>query len=183
MRPSYTALAAVGNTPWIPVSYLQWAFGVAVAVNLSNGASLTYTVQHTFDPIDDTQARAIAASQTTTVITVTGDTGPPGSGGGHGLNPGDDVILIGSGTVDGEYPVATVVSATSYTLTSGVSQSAVASPGTRAKSFRVFNNATLAAQTTKGSTNYVLPICAVRLNISVYTSGVATIAVLQGVGS
>jgi hypothetical protein len=184
VRPIYESLAAVGSTPWVPINRLQWGFGAAVAVTLSSGASLTYTVQHTFDPVDDSQARNVAASQTTTVITVTGDIGFTGGGNTHGLSVGDDVILFGTQAtnMDGEYPVASFVSATSYTLTSLVSQSATGSSNTRAKSYRVWLNA-LGAQTVKTSTNYAFPVAAVRLNISVYTSGVATMAVLQGVGS
>lgn len=181
MRPQYISLAALGNTPWVPVNNLQWAFAVGIAVTLSGGASLTYTVQHTYDPIDDSQSRYAAIAQTTTVITVSGDIGPPGSGGGSGLSVGDDAILYGTGLMDGEYPVASIISPTSYTLTSGVSQSANGTPTSRVKSYRVFNNATLAASTTKGNTNYSSPITGVRLNISVYASGVATMAVIQGV--
>jgi len=189
VRPSYVSLSAVGNTPWIPVSYLQWAFSVGIAVTLSGGASLTYTVQHTYDLVDDTQVRGgVGISQTTTVITVTGDTGPPGPQGqagiGSGLSVGDDVILLSTQAgIDGEYPVASILSPTSYTLTSPNSLSATGSNNSKIKSFRVFNNATLAASTTKGNTSYSTPVTAVRLNISVWASGVATMAVLQGVGS
>lgn len=187
MRPQYVSLNAVGNTPWVPVSHLQWAFGVGIAVTFSTGAALTYTVQHTYDPIDDSQLRDISASQTTTVITVTGDLGPPGSSPpglslGHGLIVGDDYIIRGTVGMDGEYTVATVPSATSVTLTDPVSQSIAAQAG-KAKSYRIFNNATLAAQTARGSTNYTTPVTAVRLNVSLYTSGVVTMAVVQGLGS
>ena len=189
MRPAYVSLGAVGNTPWVPISQLQWGFGVGIAVTLSGGASLTYTVQHTYDLVDDTQVRGgVGISQTTTIITVTGDTGPPGPQGqpgiGSGLSIGDDVILISTQAgIDGEYPVASIISATSYTLTSPNSLSATGGNNSKIKSFRVFNNATLAASTTKGNTSYSTPITAVRLNISVYAGGVATMAVLQGVGS
>ena len=194
MRPTFQQLAALGNTPWLPVIYNQANFNLAVAVTLTNGASLTYTIQHTFDEPTDVQERFVAVSQTTTVLTVT-DTGPPASSGvgisvgGHGLIVGDSVVLLNTGIgVDGTYAVATVPSATSYTLTSAISQSATGSTNSAVKTFRVFNS-TLAASTTRGSvayganTNNNAPITQLRLNISVYASGTATIVYIQGMGT
>ena len=52
MRPVRVQLSnAVGGTPPIPLDINQSPFNVSVAVSLSAGASLTYTVEHTFDDI------------------------------------------------------------------------------------------------------------------------------------
>ena len=42
-----------------------------------------------------------------------------------------------------------------------------------------FNNADLNADTTNGESNYMVPVTALRLAITSYTSGTATITVLQ----
>lgn len=42
-----------------------------------------------------------------------------------------------------------------------------------------FDNADLAADTTSGQTNYIAPVTAVRLNVTAFTSGSATITVIQ----
>jgi hypothetical protein len=42
-----------------------------------------------------------------------------------------------------------------------------------------FPNVDLAAETANGETNYVSPITAIRLNVTAFTSGAATITILQ----
>ena len=39
------------SSPWIPVNYRSRDFGLAIGVDLSEGASLTYSIEHTFEPI------------------------------------------------------------------------------------------------------------------------------------
>lgn len=51
MRPVRTALTAAGYSNLIPLDIDQSPFNVSVAVSLSAGASLTYTVEHTYDDI------------------------------------------------------------------------------------------------------------------------------------
>lgn len=52
MRPVRVQLSnAVGVTPPIPLDINQSPFAVSIAVSLSAGASLTYTVEHTYDDI------------------------------------------------------------------------------------------------------------------------------------
>jgi len=53
MRPIQRTLSAVGVSTWIPVDYRQAPFEIGIGVALSPGSSLTYTVEHTFDNIQD----------------------------------------------------------------------------------------------------------------------------------
>lgn len=52
-RPTSITVSSVAASAWIPVNYKQTPFNVGLGVVLSAGASLTYTVQHTFDNIQD----------------------------------------------------------------------------------------------------------------------------------
>jgi len=200
MRPVYQYVTGPANSfgPWIPLDYLQTAFAVGLVFSISSGATLTGTVQFTDDDITQ-DGHYVTASQTTTVITVT-DTGPTfvqgyGPAGfvspGHGLSVGDWVKLESSNlqpnlttaTMDGEYAVATVPSATTYTLTSATSQSATAGPFTTAKTARVVNHATLAALAARTAGSQKDPCMAIRLVIPTFTSGVGCLAVIQGMGT
>jgi hypothetical protein len=51
MRPVRTALTGLGASAPIPLDINQSPFNVSVAVALSAGASLTYTVEHTYDDV------------------------------------------------------------------------------------------------------------------------------------
>ena len=44
---------AVGSSKWIPNNRKQTPFNVGMGVVLSAGANLTYTVEHTFDNVQD----------------------------------------------------------------------------------------------------------------------------------
>src|SRR6266852_1012941 len=157
MRPAYIYLNGPANSfsPWFSLDYTQTAFAVGLVFSISSGAVLTATAQLTDDDITQ-NSHFITATQATTVITVT-DTGfTPAQGnvnalGGHGLSVGDWVKLTNTANqpiitgMDGEYTVATVPSATTYTLTLAVSQTATAGPSAQAASARVFSHATIAA--------------------------------------
>ncbi|SRR6266404_2380129 len=201
MRPVYIYLNGPANSfsPWVSLDYTQTAFSVGMIFSISSGATLTATVQLTDDDITQ-NAHFVTATQTTTVITVT-DTGfvqnqdqfggNVNALGGHGLSVGDWVKLTGTGvqpslstvTMDGEYTVATVTSATVYTLTSATSQSATAGPYTRAASARVVSHATLAAMAARTAGVQTAPCMALRLILPTYTSGIGCLAVIQGMGS
>jgi hypothetical protein len=199
MRPVYIYLNGPANSfsPWVSVDYLQTAFAIGLAFSISSGATLTSTVQFTDDDITQ-NAHNVIATQATTVITVT-DTGfTQAQGnvnalGGHGLSVGDWVKLVGSNvqptavaaanSMDGEYTVATVASATQYTLTSAVSQTATAGPFTTAATARVYTHATLAAMAARTAGSQKDPCMAIRLLMPTYTSGIACLAVIQGMGT
>jgi len=103
MRPQVITQSSAGTTAWIPVDYKQAPFNVGLAVTLG-GASLTYSVEHTFDDVYDS------------AITPT-----------------------------------------------------------------AFTHAFVASQTTQMDGNYAFPIRAIRLNVTAYTSGTATLTILQGI--
>ena len=174
MRPTSVTLSAAGISKWIPVNEVQIAFGIGLAVTLSTGASLTYSVQHTFDdPVAD--FRQVSLSRSTTTATVIDN--------GHNLVTGDCVVVTGSGdtNLDGTYTI-TVVDANTYTYTVANTGATAGSMYTNVRTFRVFNHATLAAQTTRGDGNYAFTIQAIRLNVTSWTAGSATLTILQGMG-
>jgi hypothetical protein len=53
MRPVVRTLTGAGVSTWIPVDYRQAPFEIGIGVALSAGANLTYSVEHTFDNIQD----------------------------------------------------------------------------------------------------------------------------------
>lgn len=191
MRPTQVSLSAAGNSPLVFTDYQQTPFDLSIAVICSSGATLSYQPQVCIDDPSNTWDRNVIATQATTVITVTNDFGPPGNGNTHGLSVADIVQLKGTqgnlasgvlANIDGLYPVATIVSATSYTLTSPTSQTFTAGPDTKAQSFRVFPAyvAVVGGTTARTLSSYTVPISAVRLVVSAYTSGTCTMVLLQG---
>lgn len=53
MRPVVVTVDSLGASDWLPVDYKQVPFNVGMGAVLSAGAALTYTVEHTFDNIQD----------------------------------------------------------------------------------------------------------------------------------
>lgn len=109
MRPIRVTLGAQGVSVPIILDNRQAPFNVGLAVVLSPGASLTYSVEHTFD----------------------------------------DVF----------------------------------SPGFNASTAKWFPHATLANKTESLDGNYAYPVMAIRLNVSAYTGGTATVVVIQSGGA
>ena len=182
MRVTQVSLAAQAISPWIPHDYYQTPANIGLAFFVSSGAALTASVQFTLDDLGAGGERQVLASQSTTVVTVT-DNGPPGNGGTHGLSVGDYVRLYGTGIagLDGEYfAVATIVSATQYTLTSGTSQTVSPAVPAKVVTARVFTHAVLTGQTARATGNYTVATRGSRLNVTAYTSGTGTLEVLQG---
>jgi len=182
MRPTQVTLSAAGNSPLIFTDYEQTPFCLSLAACCTSGATLSYQPQVSIDNPSPEWYRGVTVSQTTTVITITNDYGPPGNGATHGLSVGDIVQLIGTQGDDGLYPVASIVSATSYTLTSPTSKSFTGGPGSQATSFRMFPSyvAVVGGTTARTLSSYVVPISCVRLVVSAYTGGSCTLTVLQG---
>lgn len=105
MRPIRITVASQAASAPIPLDHYQGPFNVGIAVVVSAGATLTYSVEHTFD----------------------------------------DVFA----------------------------------PGFSAASATWFPNSGLASKATTLDGNYAFPIMAVRLNVTAYTSGNATMTVIQ----
>ena len=176
MRPIILSASAAGNSPWAPISYLQNAFAIGLAGIPTSGASLTYTVQHTFDDLE--KFVPVSVSRTGTVATVTDND--------HRLSVGDSVTLTGTGdpNLEGTYDVASIVDANTYTYTVANTGAAASIPGSQAVHMRVFNfdDASFVGASTRVDGNYAFPIRAIRLKVNTYNSGKVDLVILQGMG-
>jgi hypothetical protein len=171
MRPTQVTVSAAGVSPWLPINRYQLPFSVGLGVTLSSGASLTWKLQHTFDDPQETYACQITRSGTTATVTLTD----------HGLVANDSVTVVGAGApLDGTYTVASVVDANSFTYTVANSGATASAPGSKLAKHRVFDHAQMTGLTAAEDGNYAFPVCAVRLNVTSYTSGKATLTILQG---
>ena len=165
MRPKRQFLDAQGNAPWVPVDYRGTQFGVGIGVNVSDGATLTYSIQHSFDEpellLDCTISRA-ATSATARFKEA------------HGKVVGDSINVTGINepNLSGVFDIASVPSDTTLTYT--VSDTGSTDERARAVLFSVFENADLSGQTGKQNGNYVLPPSVIRLVITAHTDGNAT---------
>ncbi len=194
MRPVRISLNALGHTQWVPIDYIESWFGVSVAVVLSFDGNLGYDVEHTFDDPrpqtdDPYQICTVSISRSGTVATVT-DAGPNGIG--HGLIPGDSVIVTGSGStyLDSQpaafgtgtvgWTITGTPTTTSYTYTVANSGPTSDNGNAKVSRQRVFNEPNLTNLTARASDYYAYPIKAVRLYIKSYTAGFADLLVLQG---
>jgi hypothetical protein len=173
VRPTYVTQGALGASAWIPVNRLQNGFGIGLGCTISSGASLTYSVQHTFD---DPSPKQCVITRSTTTATVTSTA--------HGLSVGDNILVTGAGdaNLNGSYAVASIVDANTYTYTVANTGLTTANAGVTVQEYRVFNHATLVGQTTRQDGNYAFPPAMVRITNTVYASGNVTLAVLQGQG-
>lgn len=182
MRPAQVSAAAgTAFSPWLQHDYYQTPFCLSLAGFVSSNFTGTgWAVQYTEDSLDQTAQRPCLISQTGTVITVT-DIGPANQLGNHMLLVGDFVELFSSGIgVDAQYVVATVVSASQYTLTSTVTQTVSGSPNVNVLTARVFPDPTLVTETARAVGTYAFPRRASRLALTAVTAGVVTLHALQG---
>lgn len=167
----------VGN--WLPVNDLQRPFNLGVGVTLSDGATLTYKVQHSYDSPRFQAKKPVEVSRVTTTATLLFPTITD-----HGLAVGDSVIVSGTGdsNLDGTFDVATVPTANSITYAVSNTGATAAKAGAKASIMRVMDSHVLTGNTTKADDNYTTPVTAVRLNVTAYTSGKATLTARQGLG-
>lgn len=178
MHPITLRLTAAGYTPWVPINRLQTSFNVGLAVVLSSGASLTYSVEYTLDdprnPANLTQQFTL--SRTTTVLTVVKAL--------HALSVGDWVNLYGNGgaPLDGEFQVASVVDANTFTVTVANSGLSAGNGVGWLQTMRATSLAAMAAKTATVASSLTFPVIATRLHVSTYGSGTADFNVIQGRG-
>lgn len=174
MRPISVRLSAAGVTPWIPLNRVAQNFKVGLAVILSSGASMTYSVQHTLDDIT-TKDQAFSLTRVTTAAT--------GKRTNHGMSVADWVCFEGVGApFDGEFAVASITDANTFTYTVLDSGLTVNSVGWMHLPGRVLLHETLVALTASADGNYNYPPVATRLKITTYGSGFADFLVIQGRG-
>ncbi|CAM5998769.1 unnamed protein product [Sphagnum balticum] len=198
MRPIKVTVSAAGDSPWIPINYLQVAFGIGLSVvPWSTATGLTYVVQHSFDSLDPLSARPISIARAGTVATVT-DLGDAGQG--HGLSTGDNIIIKGSGSTYLDTPYAangkgdlgadiTVTGNTTYTYAVTNAGPTADNGSAKALSMRVFSHATLnstsgnpGATGLRADGNYAFPPQAIRLRALTLTGGAVDLLVVQGMG-
>lgn len=53
MRPQSVTVKEAGNSPWIPVDHHKNPFSIGFGVTVPDGVAAVYSVQHTFDDIQD----------------------------------------------------------------------------------------------------------------------------------
>lgn len=177
MRITSTSLSAVGQSPWINVDEAQNAFGVGFNVDLNSTASgITFKIEHTFDSFGNKKPATISRSGTTVTVVVNA---------GHDLNTGDSVIVLNgnqltrSTGLDGTYNV-TVTDSTTFTYTSGVSGTVATTNGVDVCLLRVQPHSTITGNSASVDGNYAFPISAMRLNVTAWSAGKATLTVIQG---
>lgn len=171
MRPQQTILSSLGFSPWLNINRASPSFAIGLGVKLSSGASLTYSIQHTFDPLYEAD-KEWSASRTTTVGTITKVA--------HGLSVGDWTKMDAAAPFNTEYSVASVVGADSFTVTvpnSGIT--AVARGSSNLWTARVFEHDVMTGQIASGDGSYTFPPTACRLAVTTYVSGSASLNVIQ----
>jgi hypothetical protein len=178
MYPITQRLSAAGYSPWVPINRNQSSFHVALAVILSSGAVLTYTVEYSLDNPNDPSnlTQAFILARTTTSLNVNWVA--------HGRSVGDWVKLWGNGggQLDGEYQVATVVDANNFTVTVANSGPTAGSGTGWIQSMRVYAHSTLTNLGVSASGDFGTPVIATRLRVSAYTTGTVDFEVVQGRG-
>lgn len=170
-RPSTVRLSSATFSDWIPLNRYVSSFGVGFGVKLSDGATLTYSVQHTFDDIYERYGDfSLTRSGTTATVVKTN----------HGLSVGDWSYQTACGApFDGAYAVASVVDADTYTFTVLNSGATSKNPGGWLQTARVFAHADIAGETASADGNYQFPPRACRLIVSAYTDGFADLTVIS----
>jgi len=172
MRPTSVRMSAAGFSSWIPLNQYSDNFGVGLGATVSNDATLTYTVQHTFDDLYATRTDfSIARVTTTATVTMAN----------HGLVAGDWIQVLNAGVpLSGTFQVATVTNDGVFTYTvvdSGVTASA---DGATIQTARVFTHTDISGETTSQNGNYAFPPRACRLLVSAYTDGTVDLTVVPG---
>lgn len=178
MRPVRLRVSSATFSRWVGLNWraTDVGFSVGLGVVLSSGASLTYSVQHTFNNIYAPE-KDWSGSRTTTTVTITKTN--------HGLSVGDwwKTDTAAPAPFAGEFAVAAITDADNFTYT-------VANSGATSVAYglyfgagaQVLPHSSLAAKTTSADGNYAFPPRACRLIVSTYASGFADFTVIQAGG-
>jgi hypothetical protein len=193
MRAVILSVGAAGSSPWCPVNQLQNAFGIGLGAAVTSGASLTYTVQHTFDDPGPQGRRLVSVSRSGTVATVVDND--------HRLSVNDAVLITGTGSAVLDSPantfgssyqpatglipwdVASVIDANTYTYTVANSGPTTDQGNTNVYSARVYPHSTMANLTARADGNYQYNVQAIRLRVTAWVSGKVDLTILQGMGN
>lgn len=172
VRPVTHRMDAVEFTPWVLANRYSNSFGIGFGVKLSDGATLTYYVQHTFDDLYEVY-KNLTIARVTTTATVTQVA--------HGLSVGDwaKITNAGDANLNGEYSVASVVDVDNFTYTVADTGAAAAGGNVGLQKARVFNHSAVENETTSQDGNYEFPPRAIRANCTAWTDGQADFTVIQ----
>lgn len=173
MVPKTVTLSSATFSAWIPLNWRGMAgiYAVGLGVKLSSGASLTYSVQHTFDN-PWTSSIDWSASRTTTTGTITKIA--------HKLSISDWVQFDAAAPFNAAYAVASISDADTFTVTVANSGATTTVWGnSQIHTARVFNHQNLVSKTSSDFDNYAFPARACRLIITAYTSGSAELTVVE----
>jgi hypothetical protein len=178
--------------PWLKTDPYPVPFQATLLISQDNAGANPLTLFYVPDDITSGMAHMVSASQTTTTITVI-DNGPPlpaafGGGLGHGLAVGDYVSLDAPFNLTGV--VASVTNATTYTVTSPVSQT-IAQQNVNARTGRVVTAGSAGDKIIGANGAAITARTALTLNSPVYAitigstgvfsaNAVARLSVLQG---
>jgi hypothetical protein len=173
MRTQTVSLSAVGVTPWLPLNYRQSPFNASIAVDFDSLGAMTYTVEHTFDDFG-AFIQYVQLSQVGTTVTATFPTS-------HDLNTGDTLVVNGSGNPgqDGQF-IVTSTGLNTLTYVNAISQTSTSQSTVLVARIRPFPKTAMTAKITIAEDLYLAPVTAVRLNVTAWTAGKATLIVNQG---
>lgn len=73
MRPQVITKTGTGSTSWSPLDYAQSPFNIGFGVTVTG--TVNYTVEHTFDDVQDSAVTPIAFSHSTAVNQTTNQDG------------------------------------------------------------------------------------------------------------
>lgn len=183
MRLTPQTLVAAGNSPWIIPGALLLTPTVSLAVTFSVDANLTAAVQYTYDDPAQTPV-AVAFARAAGVLTVTLNN--------HGLNVADtidinDTVLgswAGPAGAGGNYDVATVVDKNNFTVT--VPNAGPAADTGHIRTYKLWVHPVLTGLTgappARKDSSLGFQAAAVRLHVTAYTAGAATLTASTGAG-
>ena len=170
MRPTSVRLSAAGFSPWIPINRMSNSFGIGFGCTIEDGATLTYSAQHTFDDLY-AEYTDFTIARVTTTATVTQAN--------HGLRQGDWVYVKNAGApFDGFFAVAGVTDVNNFTYTVVNSGLLAASLLASLQKARVFDHTDVDDETGDQDGNYQFPPRAIRLLVSSYTDGFVDMTVI-----
>ncbi len=178
MRQQVVTRNEAGTTKWLQVDNRRHGteFNTSLAVTFDTDGNLTYDVDLTYDRFDQNRYQKVTLARVTTTATATLV--------GHGLVTGDNVEIFDTNytnhdsetNFEGSFDV-TVVDKDTFTYT--VANTGATSAIGRAITFRVVKHPTLQGDTSAQVGIQNEPVSAVRLNITAFTAGSATLTVLQ----
>lgn len=172
MNPAVVNVGSATFSRWIPINWrARGGFAIGLSVKLTSGASLTYSVQHTFDN-PWTSSIDWSAARTTTTGTITKIA--------HKLSASDWVQFDSATPFNAAYAVATISDADTFTVTVANSgATAVVWGSSQIHTARVFNHQNLVSKTASDYDNYAFPARACRLIVTTWASGSAELTVVE----